>query len=89
MRQGGDNSETFKQLLDAQNEWPTEFVFKFIIPKDQLSALEKVLEGFQVKTRASRNGNYLAVTSTPIMESSEAVIRIYRAAAEIDGIVSL
>lgn len=89
MRQEGNDSPTFKRLLDEQNDWPTPFMFKFIVPRAQLAALEKVLEGHELRTRKSRNGNYLAVTTTPVMESSDAVLRIYRAASEIEGIVSL
>lgn len=90
-RIGRSESEAnqFKRLLDAQNDWPAEFIFKFIVPKEQLAALKEILDGYQLKTKASRNGNYLAVTLKPVMESSEEVIRIYRRASEIKGIVSL
>ncbi|MGA7307139.1 MAG: DUF493 family protein [Rhodothermales bacterium] len=85
----GSDAGQFKRLLDEQNDWPAEFIFKFIVPKDQLSALEKILDGYTLSTRQSRNGNYLAITLSPVMNSSDDVIRIYRQASEIKGIVSL
>lgn len=85
----GTEPGRFKRLLDEQNEWPARFTFKFIVPKSQLTALERVLDGLEFDVRKSRKGNYLAVTATPIMESSDAVLRIYREASEIEGIVSL
>ena len=79
----------FKRLLDEQNDWPAPFTFKFIVPKDQLDALREVLDGYDLRTRESRNGNYLAITLDPVMESSEDVLRIYGRASKIKGIVSL
>lgn len=79
----------FKRLLDEQNEWPAPFTFKFIVPKDRFAELQDVLEGYELSTRPSRNGNYLAITLAPVMDSSDDVIRIYGRASKIKGIVSL
>jgi hypothetical protein len=79
----------FKRLLDEQNDWPARFTFKFIVPKEQIDALRGILDGHELQTRASRKGNYLAVTLSPIMESADEILRIYGRAATIDGIVSL
>ncbi|HUF08861.1 MAG TPA: DUF493 domain-containing protein [Rhodothermales bacterium] len=83
------DSGQFKRLLDEQNDWPAPFTFKFIVSKDQLEALREVLDGYDLRTRESRNGNYLAITLDPVMESSEDVLRIYGRASKIKGIVSL
>lgn len=86
-REGG--TARFKQLLDEQNEWPSRFTFKFIVPKSRLDDLEHILEGYEFERRPSRNGNYFAVTLTPVMESSDEVLRLYGEASQIEGIVSL
>lgn len=82
-------SARFKQLLDEQNEWPTAFTFKFIVPIDRLPALEEILSGFLLQTRPSRKGNYIAVTCAPLMASSDEVMSIYERTSHIEGIVSL
>jgi len=79
----------FKRLLDEQNDWPAYFTFKFIVPRTQIDALEKILAGYELKRRPSRKGNYLAVTLTPLMQSSDEVLRIYGETSVIEGIVSL
>lgn len=86
---GSEDGGQFKRLLDEQNDWPAPFIFKFIVPKDQLAALREVLDGYELRTRQSRNGNYLSITLEPVMQSSEEVIQIYGRASKIKGIVSL
>ncbi len=79
----------FERLLDEQNEWPTTFLFKFIVPLEQMPAFQSLFEGAEMTTRASSKGNYISVTMQPVMDSADAVRAVYEKAGQIEGIVSL
>jgi putative lipoic acid-binding regulatory protein len=79
----------FKQLLDDQTEWPSEYVFKFIAPRDRLEELKAVFGDHPVTVRASRRGNYVSVTARMTMSSSAEVVEVYERAGGIEGVVSL
>ena len=79
----------FKILLDEQYNWPAEYLFKFIIPKKEKDLLVQILLGHQIKTRPSKTGKYISVTSTKIFNSSDEVIEVYQKVQIIDGLMSL
>ncbi len=81
--------DRFQQLLDEQNDWPTEYLFKFIVPKAGFEDLKAVFGEHPIKVRASTRGNYLSVTAKMMMDSSRAVVRMYAAAGRVEGVVSL
>lgn len=81
--------ENFRQLLDDQNDWPAEYLFKFIVPRDGVEKIKKVFGAQPVTVRASTKGNYASVTARIEMSSSDEVVAIYEAAAEVEGVVSL
>ena len=79
----------FRALLDEQNEWPTEYLFKFIVPKDALDEMKAVFGRYPVQVRASSKGNYLSVTARMEMHSSDEVVAVYDAASRVEGVISL
>lgn len=79
----------FKELLDDQNDWPTQYTFKFIAPAGRLDELKDVFGDHPVRVRASSKGNYKSVTVHLRMSSSEEVVAIYEEASSIDGVISL
>ncbi len=81
--------ERFSRLLDEQNEWPATYMFKFIVPLEQMPAFQTLFAEAEIQTRASSQGNYISVTMTPTMESAEAVREIYEKAGQLPGIVLL
>ena len=85
----GEDVDQFKRLLDEQNDWPTPFTFKFIVPKRSLDDLRASLDGYRLQTRVSRKGSYISVTLSPVMPSSDAVIGVYERVSKIDGLVAL
>lgn len=81
-----------KQLEELEN-WPTVYMFKFIVPADnqkvaQVEALFDT-EQSQVSMRTSKNGNFVAVTAKELMVNAEAVINRYKDAEGIEGLMSL
>jgi uncharacterized protein len=82
--------EKFKELLDGHYDWPAVYTFKFIVPKKSAEALMAVFESDKnVSVRESSKGKYVSVTAQVIMASSEHVIAVYEAVAEIEGIIAL
>lgn len=79
----------FQELLDDQNEWPTEYVFKFIVPSSGLDDVKQALGAEEVTTRESSRGRYVSVTARMHMDSSEAVVDVYRSVRGIEGVISL
>ena len=79
----------FQELLDDQIEFPSEYLFKFIAPIESLEDLKGVFGHYPVEVRESRKGNYVSVTARMQMHSSDEVIAIYSAAAEIEDVISL
>jgi len=81
--------DQFRRLLDEEHEWPSPYTFKFIVPLVRLDNLLLLLDGFELETRTSRNGNYVSLTLSPLMDSSEAVIQFYTSVSVIEGLVAL
>ena len=79
----------FQALLDDQIEFPSEYLFKFIAPVESLEELKSVFGHYPVEVRESRKGNYVSVTARIEMHSSDEVIAVYSAAAEIEDVISL
>jgi len=81
--------QNFKQLLDDNNDWPGEYVFKFIAPKEKAGDLKDVFIGHDIDIKASSKGAYHSITSRIIVTSSDEVVDIYQRAGAIEGVISL
>ena len=81
--------QNFKQLLDDNNEWPGEYVFKFIAPKENVSDVKEVFIGHDIDIKASSKGSYHSITSRIRVSSSDEIIEIYQKAGQVEGVISL
>lgn len=81
--------ERFRSLLDDQNEWPSVYVFKFIVPAERLDDMKDVFEGHPVRERASSKGTYVSVTARIRVESSDEVVAYYTEAGKVEGVMAL
>ena len=81
--------QQFQVLLDEQSDWPSEYLFKFIVPKAGLDEMKAIFGQVPVRVRASRKGNYLSVTARMEMHSSDEVVAVYTAAGQVEGVISL
>ncbi len=88
-RAGQDWWDRFQALLDEQIDFPSEYLFKFIVPSSNLDELKHVFGHHPVKVRESRKGNYVSVTARMEVHSSDEVIAVYNAAAEVEDVISL
>jgi len=77
------------ELLDDQNDWPTQYTFKFIAPSARLDDLKAVFDDHPVRVRESSKGNYKSVTAHLRMSSSEEVVEIYERASGIEDVIAL
>ena len=78
-----------KALLENEYEWPADYRFKFIIPKDREQEIEVMFPKEKIEYRASKKGNYLSVTFSKLCQNSEEIIHIYEQASTIKGLILL
>ncbi len=89
MQKDGNKFEEFRSQLENHYQFPTVYLFKFIIPKDQIGRIKEIIPGGNMKIKKSRTGKYIGVSIRMNVDSSEEVIRIYKEAYAIKGIISL
>ncbi len=83
------NYQSFKDKLDSQHQWPSLYMFKFIVPAGKENEVFALFPMHELKTKPSKNGNYISVTAQIMMPSSDDVMKIYEEAHGIDGLVAL
>jgi hypothetical protein len=80
------------QLRDS-SVWPTVYKFKFILKSDisEISKLKKMFNDTDadIYTKLSSSKNFTSVTITAKMQSAGEIIKKYKLASEIEGIISL
>jgi hypothetical protein len=81
--------DRLEEVLDSSMTWPGEYTFKFIVPRAETSHLVALLGDLPFTERRSRTGKYIAVTVEARMESSAAVIALYRRTASVRGLIAL
>lgn len=83
---------SLREQLIQQTEWPTVYMFKFIVPAKN-KTLARVMELFgpdaEVSTRNSSKGSYISITAREVMIDADQIIEVYQRAELIDGIISL
>jgi len=83
-----------EQRLQETSNWPSEYIFKFIMPTNQ-AKIDKISEIFNhtgavIKTKESSKGNYTSVSIRLNMKSPQAVIQKYKIVGyQIEGVISL
>jgi putative lipoic acid-binding regulatory protein len=86
------NFDEFKDKLIKQLDFPSVYMFKFIIESDnkKLALVEALFrEESEISTRTSSNGKFISVTSKQVVLNVEEVITIYKNAQNIEGIMAL
>lgn len=78
-----------QKLLDQQEEWPLQYLFKFIVPIQHKNDLVKLLASPDIQFRESKNAAYVSVTVRKSMPNSEAIIAVYESANSIEGLIIL
>ena len=82
-----------KEELTNTSLWPTEYLYKFIVPSDT-SKIKQVEDAFNgmgavISTQQSKTGKYTSVSISVQMKSPDTVIEKYKEVSTIEGIISL
>lgn len=84
-----EDFDKFKRQLDENHEWPCTYLFKFIVPKEQVVTLEHQTGLEHSKLTPSKKGTYVSVTFEMMANSSDEVVEIYKKASKVKGVMSL
>ena len=91
--QGFEKSDSdhssFREKLEMIHQWPSLYMFKFIVPKGKEDEVKLLFPKNIVSLKSSRTGKYISVTAKVMAASSDQVINIYEMANEIDGLIAL
>lgn len=83
----------FKEKLEDTHAFPTNYMFKYIVPTEQstIAKLHSIFEnsGGSFSSRDSKTGKYTSITiKVPVNDATDVII-YYRLAAKIEGILML
>lgn len=91
-----DRSEKYEKLktqLEEGFEWPSVYLFKFIVPANnkKIAKVESLFNSkeAQISIRQSRKGNFVSVSGKEMMLSPQKVIDRYLEAEKIEGLIAL
>lgn len=80
------------ELIDT-TVFPTDYMYKFIIPnKTELkNQVEHIFnyEGAVIKSKTSKSDKFVSLTILVKVKSADDVIKKYKEAAQVEGIISL
>jgi len=80
------------ELIDT-TVFPTDYMYKFIIPnkKELKIQVENIFnfEGAVIKSKTSKTNKFLSLTILVKVKSADQVIKIYKEASQVEGIISL
>lgn len=83
----------FKDKLKETHTFPTDYIFKYIVPAEQsiIARLHSIFDqsNGSISSRDSKNGKYTSVTIKVPVNDADDIIIYYRQAAAIEGIVML
>jgi len=77
------------EMLDQQTTWPADYLFKFIVPVNEVDEVKALFLNEALTMRESRTGKYVSVSVNQRVASSAEVVAFYRCAAKIKGLISL
>ena len=78
-----------KLVLDETQTFPMSYLFKFIVPLSEIHHILLILDGMEIEQKASSKGNYISVSGRLMANTSDDIIKIYRRASQIKGVISL
>lgn len=80
------------KLLEENTEWPLRYMFKFVVPNDDVT-IEKVKRELpnseRLTVKLSKNGKYAAITCIAFMLSAKQIIDITTKVNSIKGVLTL
>jgi len=80
---------SFREKLDKIHQWPSLYMFKFIVPKGKEDQVKQLFPKNVLTEKQSRTGKYVSITAKVMMSSADAVVDIYESASEIEELIAL
>ncbi len=87
-----DKLNQLRNLLNDVTEWPTVYMFKFIIPADnkKYAQVESLFgQDAEIYTKQSKKGSYISFSVKEVMLSADDILHVYKRAGEIEGLIAL
>ncbi len=82
-------NQAFREKLDAIHQWPSLYMFKFIVPLNKVAEVQAVFPQHEASQQPSSKGNYISLTFKMMALSAEDIIEKYEQTSKIEGIISL
>lgn len=93
MSKESDFYKKLKTSLEETTVFPTDYMFKFIVPADGdgFKKIESIFDnlGAVIKSKPSKTGKYTSLTIMVKMKTANSIITKYKEVSFIEGIVSL
>jgi len=93
MSKESDFYKKLKTSLEETTAFPTDYMFKFIVPADGdgFQKIESIFDnlGAVIKSKPSKTGKYSSLTIRLKMKTANSIITKYKEVSFIEGIVSL
>lgn len=81
--------QSFKDKLEAVSEWPSLYMFKFIMPSDKQDEVKAIFETHEVIVKPSSQGKYVSLTIKMLANSSDQIIEKYVKVNVVEGVIAL
>lgn len=82
-----------KDELQKSTEWPSTYLYKFIVPSDsdKTDKIEAIFDntGAVIETKKSKTGKYTSLSITVHLENADQVIEKYIEVGKVEGVISL
>lgn len=87
-----DKYSKLRQLLEDKTDWPSMYMFKFIVPNKD-GNVDRVIamlpsEG-QITFKHTENLKYVSVTCTVLMPDADQIIEVMDMVAQVPGVMTL
>ena len=93
MSKESDFYEKLKKSLIETTEFPTKYMYKFIIPtgEEKFKQIETEFDnmGAVINSKPSKTGKYTSLTVLVTMASPDEVIEKYQKVSKVEGVISL
>ena len=81
--------QSFKEKLENQYDWPSLYIFKFIVPTNKKDDIIKIFAKHDVSEKQSSKGNYISITTKVMASSSDIIVDYYLEANKVEGVIAL
>ncbi|GLB51831.1 DUF493 domain-containing protein [Neptunitalea chrysea] len=82
-----------KEELGNTSLWPSEYLYKFIIPSDaeKMAYIEGLFNGknADIKTKESATGKFCSISIKLKLKNPDEVIYYYKEVGKIEGVIAL